>query len=448
MVKMQKIKLVDLLVNSENYRFETSASQKESIDKMINDQDEKVFNLAQHILKNGLNPNDNVQVVASSHDKTKYIVLEGNRRAVALKLVAHPDLIDQNPALKKRFRKLHEDYRGKISEEIICSVYDDPKDADVWIGIKHGYGISGVGTDGWDPIQKQRFGEKTEGKTPIALQTIKLLQSSTDVPDDIKSSLINLKTTNLDRLLSDSQVRDFLGIEINNGVIQSGIEQKEVIKGLTRIAKDLLDPQFSVKKIYTKDDRKDYIAKFSQTYQPDITKKAKTPWQFNASSVGPLIKSTTKPKPNPKDRKSLIPSSCGIKISKPRVNAIYHELRKINVIKFTNAVAVLYRVFVELSVDCYIEKHKLVSTPSASRSGMDFQQKVLQVASHLENKKLADSTICKGIRVSVKNKDDLLGLDTWHAYVHNNRFSPLAKNLILTWDSMQDFMAILWNNIK
>jgi hypothetical protein len=448
MVKMQKIKLVDLLVNSENYRFETSASQKESIDKMINDQDEKVFNLAEHILKNELNPNDNVQVILSSHDKTKYLVLEGNRRVVALKLVSNPDLIDQNSSLKRKFRKLHEENKGKILEEITCSVYDDPKDADIWIGIKHGYGVSGVGTDGWDPIQKQRFGEKTEGKTSIALQTIKLLQTSADVPDDIKNCLTDLKTTNLDRLLSDPDVRDFLGIEINNGLIQSGIEQREVVKGLTQIAKDLLDPQFNVKRIYTKDDRKDYITKFAQSFKPDIRKKAQKPWQFTSVSVVLPSKSKTKLKPHPKDRKTLIPSSCGINIGNPKVNAIYHELRKLNVLRFTNAVAVLYRVFVELSVDCYIEKHKLAPTLSSTLSGTNFQQKVSQVANHLESEKLADAAICKGIRFSVKNKNDLLGLDTWHAYVHNNRFSPIANNLIITWDSIQDFMIILWNNIK
>jgi hypothetical protein len=448
MVKMQKIQLENLLVNSENYRFETFASQKEATDKMISDQDEKLFNLAEHILKNGLNPNDNIQVITSSHDKTKYIVLEGNRRVVALKLLTNPDLIDQNTSLKRKFQKLHEDYRGRSLEEITCSVYDDPKDADIWIGMKHGYGVSGVGTDGWDPIQKHRFGEKTEGKTSIALQTIKLLQTSADVPDDIKNGLSDLKTTNLDRLLSDPDVRDFLGIEINNGLLQSGIEQREVVRGLTQIAKDLLDSQFNVKRIYTKDDRKDYITKFAQLFKPDMRKKAQKPWQFTSASVVTPAKSKDKLKPNPKDRKTLIPSSCGIKIDNPRVNAIYHELRKLNVLKFTNAVAVLFRVFVELSIDCYIEKHKLATTPSASRSGTDFQQKVSQVASHLENKKLADGTICKGIRVSVKNKNDLLGLDTWHAYVHNNRFSPIANNLIITWDSMQDFMIILWGNIK
>jgi len=444
---IKNIDLVDLLVNPENYRFETSANQKESIDKMVSDQSDKLFNLVDHMIKHGLNPNDNVQVIASSHDKTKYIVLEGNRRVVALKLLAHPDLIDQNAALKRKFKKAHDENKSKLVKTLACNIYDDPREAELWIGIKHGYGLNGVGTDEWDPLQKQRFAERTEGKTPIALQTVKLLQSSSLVPEDVKSSLSGLKTTNLDRLLSDPQVRKCLGVEIKGGVIQSDVEQGEVVSGLLHVVKDLLDPKFNVKQIYTKDDRRDYVSKLPKASMPDISKKAVKPWQFTSFSGGSSV-STSKIKSNPKDRKTLIPGSCRLKIGKPRVNAIFYELKKLNITKFTNAAAVLYRVFIELSMDCYLEEHKMVQTPSANSSGLNLQQKVNNVASHLENTKKADATICKGIRAAIKDKHGLLGLDTWNAYVHNNRFSPLSANLIITWDGMQDFMGILWENIK
>ncbi len=115
----------------------------------------------------------------------------------------------------------------------------------------------------------------------------------------------------------------------------------------------------------------------------------------------PYIPSKPKPKPNPKDRNTLLPKSCAIKISKPKVNTIYHELLKLDVTKFTNATAVLFRVFVELSVDSYIEEHTLASTPSAAKSGMNFQQKMNIVANHLEAKKLADAAICKGIKAAI-----------------------------------------------
>ena len=451
MAKYKKLKLTELLVNTENYRFDTVASQKEAIDKMLEDQKENLFNLAEHIINNGLNPNDRIEVVTSNHDKAKFIVLEGNRRTITLKLLNNPDLIEGSKfsSLKKKFKKLYDSNKENLPKEVDCLIYDDPKEADTWIGLKHGYGTAGVYTDNWQPLQKQRFSERTEGKTSTSLQIISLIKKSAEVPVDIKSSVEKIKTTNLDRLIDDPDVRDFLGIEVNNGVIQSSTDEKEVIKGLTQIIKDILNPKFTVNKIYTKEDRKDYLTNFPKASKPNTTKKASKPWQFNSIAASqPTSAPPPKPKPNPKGRNTLLPRSCAIKISKSKVNTIYHELLKLDLTKFTNAAGVLFRVFVELSVDTYLEEHGLASTPSAAKSGINFQQKMNIVASHLENKKLADAAICKGIKAAIKDSNDILGIDTWHAYVHNNKFSPNPNNLIITWDNMQDFMVILWNNIK
>jgi hypothetical protein len=450
MAKTKSIKLDNLLVNTENYRFEIVASQKEAIDKMLEDQKEYLLSLAEHILKFGLNPKDKPDVIESSHEKGKYIVLEGNRRTVTLKLLNNPDLIEGTKfaSLKKKFKKLHDDNKADLLKEVECDVYNDPKEADIWIGLKHGYGQPGTFTDTWGPLQKQRFGEKTEGKTSTSLQVINLLKKSSHTPEAIKTSVEKIPTTNLDRLIDDPEVRKFLGIEINSGVIQSSISEIEVVKGLSQIVKDILDPKFTVRKIYSKDDRKDYLSKFPKGSIPNVTSKTEKPWNFNTgASPKPVPVPVPPPRPLPKGRNKLIPKSCILKINNPKINGIYHELREIDV-KYKNAVAVLFRVFIELSIDAYLEDNKLASTPSASKSGMAFQQKINVVATHLENTKKADAAICKGVRAAIKDSNDILGLDTWHAYVHNNRFTPKSENLIITWDNMQDFMIILWNNIK
>lgn len=450
MARSKTIKITDLFVNTENYRFEAVGSQREALEKMIETQNDNLYNLAEHIIKNGLNPNDKPEVTVSNQDKSKYIVLEGNRRIVALKILNNPDLIEGTKYLnlKKKFKKLHDGNKDNLIREVACLVFDDPKEADIWIGLKHGYGLSGVFTDNWGPLQKQRFQEKTEGKTSTSLQVIKLIKSSPSVPTDIQASIDNISTTNLDRLIDDPDFRDFLGIEVEGGIIQSSVNEKEVLKGIVQVVKDILNPKFTVKQIYNKEDRKVYMAKFPKACRPNTKIKASKPWKFNTTDILLTSSPQPKPKPNPKERKRLIPKSCGLKISNPKVNAIYHELTDLDVTKHTNAVAVLLRVFIELSVDSYIEEHTLASTPSAAKSGMNFQNKINIVANHLESKKLADAAICKGIKAAIKDSNDILGIDTWHAYVHNNRFSPKASNLNITWDNMQDFMVILWNNIK
>ena len=58
----------------------------------------------------------------------------------------------------------------------------------------------------------------------------------------------------------------------------------------------------------------------------------------------------------PTQRKTLIPNNCIIRISNPKANKIYDELKKIDVRSFVNCAAVTLRVFLELSVDTFIEK--------------------------------------------------------------------------------------------
>lgn len=452
MAKTKTIKLTDLQVNPENYRFEPVASQKEAIDTMVRDQGDKLFKLAEHIVANGLNPNDRVQTVASSHDKTKYNVVEGNRRTVALKLLNNPDLLDghHNSNLKKKFRKLHDENKSAIIHTVECTLYDSPAEADKWIKLKHAGQLDGVGTVTWTAQQVDRFEEKVEGKSSISLQAIKLLEKSVDVPSEVKSNLKHLAISNLERLISDPKVRTFLGVEINNGIIQSDIEEKEVIKGLTHIAKDLLDPKFNVKKIYTKEDREDYLKSIPKTSQPNTKIKASKPWQFN-NTASPSPPVPPKPKPNPKDRDILIPKTCLLKIKNPKVNSLYHELQKLPLSKFTNVAAIAFRAFIENSMDCYIEENKLTHTKDGKNT-LDkyspFITKISEVANHLETNKLADAHLCKGIRSAANNKNDLLGIETLHAYVHNAKFSAIATNMVITWDNIQPFVEKVWANIK
>ena len=90
---VKTIKLTSLFVNTENYRFEPLSSQKEAIDKMVEDKGDKLYSLVDDIVTNGLSPVDLI-IVTPNEDNNKYIVLEGNRRITSLKLLNNPTLID------------------------------------------------------------------------------------------------------------------------------------------------------------------------------------------------------------------------------------------------------------------------------------------------------------------------------------------------------------------
>ena len=83
---IRTIKLTSLFVNTENYRFEPLSSQKEAIDKMVEDQGDKLYSLVDDIVTNGLSPVDLI-IVTPNEDNSKYIVLEGNRRNNIVKII-------------------------------------------------------------------------------------------------------------------------------------------------------------------------------------------------------------------------------------------------------------------------------------------------------------------------------------------------------------------------
>lgn len=464
MSKPLEIPISLLVVNPENYRFEPVENQVEAIEMMIEEQSSKLLNIASSIIEKGTNPNDWPMVITYAHDVKQYLVLEGNRRITALKILNNIDFLDdqKHSSLKSKFNKLIGSSQKAIPTSIWCNLYDDPAEADYWIKLKHTGSNDGIGIEDWSNQANLRYQEKVEGKSSIALQVIDLLKSSSFVAEDLRKQLKNIQTSTLTRIVGDKDVKILLGISSVNGELQTDLEEIEVVKGLSHVVKNVLDPKFTVNDVYTKEDRKDYINNFPKISQPDKNKKAQNSWKIgtisNSTSINPISTApattpdakTNPTKQQPKERDVLIPKNCKISIVNSKVNKIYYELKdpKLSVSKFTNAVAVLLRVFIELSADTYLEKNGLIDTLTASASKKNLQQKVLDVKKDLFFKRLADNNIYKGMEEAVKNKDNILGLDSWHAYVHNNQFHPDSNILLKTWDNIQEFMIILWANTK
>lgn len=457
---IKTIKLTSLFVNTENYRFEPLSSQKEAIDKMVEDQEDKLYSLVDDIVTNGLSPVDLI-IVTPSEDKNKYIVLEGNRRITSLKLLNNPTLIDDKYAsLRKKFQKLQKDKANIVSElkNINCAVFDNSTEADIWIKRKHSGELNGVGTVTWNAQQKQRFEEKTEGRSSIPLQIITLLKYQDNVPEDIKKSLSKLNITNLQRLMSDRYVREKLGLDINNGKLVSKLHVSEVIKGLLKVVTDILNPKFKVADIYNIEKRKQYIDNFEKDYRPDLSNETSEQWSLQdivsdeeKSQTNNEHKETQKNKSTlPKARISLVPKKLVLHINNPKSNKIFEELKQIPVRNCPNASSVLLRVFLELSVDAYLEKYDLVKNNAitACSSGESLHGKVSKVLNHMTQQGSMSNDVSKGIRAEINDVNSVLSIESLNAYVHNEFFYPKAENLIIGWDNIETFFVILWDSIN
>lgn len=69
----------------------------------------------------------------------------------------------------------------------------------------------------------------------------------------------DIKVTNLQRLISDPDVRKLLGISLLKGRLASNTKKDVVTKALTVVLTDMMNKDFKVSKIYKKEDRERYI---------------------------------------------------------------------------------------------------------------------------------------------------------------------------------------------
>src|ERR1035437_3337912 len=79
-----------LLLDELNPRHRAVTTQEAALAEVIRRAPIKLLNLARDIAETGLSPIDRL-IVMKNEDESKYIVLEGNRRLAALRLLARPE---------------------------------------------------------------------------------------------------------------------------------------------------------------------------------------------------------------------------------------------------------------------------------------------------------------------------------------------------------------------
>lgn len=234
----------------------------------------------------------------------------------------------------------------------------------------------------------------------------------------------------------------------------SDIKKEVVTKALVDIVTDMLNPDFKVSEIYNKEDRKKYMkSRFGEQGYPNTVDNKTAKWDLVESSV-PQEREPEQPKKKIapatiKQRASLIPKSFKLPILQPRLAAMFKELTQLPVKSCPNTAAIILRVFLEMSVDVYIETFDMVKegyiTSSSTRQPL--KSKVEDVIAHLKQAKAVNRDITKGIEMAINNENSPLSTESLNSYVHNYRVSPIADNLITEWDNIQPFFESLWQAI-
>jgi hypothetical protein len=175
-------KLSELRLDQKNYRLGEQDSQRAAILEMIDDQKTKLVNLARDLVEVGPSPGEPVWVTKDTKNRGQYLVLEGNRRVTALKLMENPALAD-GTIVEKHFRNLSKLYQKKPVRELEALVFASREEAQPWIRRRHMTAASGVGLQRWGTLAKGRADKAHGLRTPRFLAVIEFLGDDSEAWD-------------------------------------------------------------------------------------------------------------------------------------------------------------------------------------------------------------------------------------------------------------------------
>jgi hypothetical protein len=426
------IHIADLLVDEENPRLaEPNEGQREALRALATYQGRKLLRLAQDIVTYRVDPSEITMVMPALGDKSRYVVLDGNRRLTALRALENPDLLVDAaaPSVVTALRKLSHLYQQSPLATMSCLVFKDRTEADHWIELKHIGESQGAGAVLWGSEERGRFNACRGGRVDIRIQALDFLQQRGDIAPDFRR---RIPTTTYKRLLDDKAVQAKIGIGLQDGKLAFLRDENEVAKALLYIARDLESRGTKVTDVYYKQQR----AAYANSLPGDIA--VPEPTAAKASPQPESAQAGLGRKPKPRD--NLIPYDCVLSVSDPRLHEIETELRRLSIENYSNAVSVLFRVFFELSADSYIDRLGLPMKDKAALS-----TKVLTVTSDLVAHKKLSRQQAKPVNKAC-NKDSYLGpsITLMHDYVHNQYMFPTPSDLRNDWNSLRVWFTAVW----
>lgn len=194
----------ELFLDIVNPRHKAVTSELEAISKLC--EDGSVYELAADIAEHGLNPLELIAVVpaneGSDGHKAPYVVVEGNRRLCALKLLADPESAPSS--LVEKFRGLA---ARRTVQSIDAKLFPDRDSARTWLERLHSGSFGGRGRLQWSAEQKTRFlGGGRHARAQALLDIAEREGLITQAQREGKLSIV-------DRWISNPVFRDALGID-------------------------------------------------------------------------------------------------------------------------------------------------------------------------------------------------------------------------------------------
>lgn len=377
-------------------------NEAEATSRLLREFGPKIVALAKSIAEHGLNPTESWAIV---QEEGKYIVLEGNRRLVACRLLDNPRKAP-DPELVTTFERIK---RGVSSAGTFlnptCVEFKQRADARYWIHLKHHGAGSGEGTAPWGPEMVYLDQVNSGSSSPVEWNEFWYWLEKVYQHDHLLVDLIDQarreQYTLMERLYT-WKVKELLGAAFTQpGQISVGVDPDKIKPFIQKLITGMLTPQpkdpkapgaadilvISSRTLNSRDVAKEIIEKVwtetvgeadvtpaidIDTAKPsgDTADAAPTPDSSTPDNDGAKRDPGEDPDPHPnndsrprspKPRKSDTHLYNGVRYAHmpDRLRKLIKECGELEISKHPEIASVTARVVVELAVDTLIDHQNL-----------------------------------------------------------------------------------------
>lgn len=421
--------MASLLLDETNPRFsEPATSQRDALNKLLADAPHKIVNLAEDISnESSVNPTELPVCVV---EDGALVVIEGNRRLAALKLLRNPDLADDD-VHSSSFRAIAKGGQGP--ESLFCYTSPDREAARHWLELRHTGENDGLGVVEWQAWQSNNFRRRRGSQADRA--TIFCSAVAADFPDEAElladiATVRRERLTTLGRLVADPEVRSNFGFNFVDDGIEFYFEREHIFAGMQQIFGDLAG-DVGVSQIKSKEQRATYIKKAAEAQalpprgerrleprSPGTNGENTAPDQSADPPGGTALPHTRRKMPR---EENVIFKGLKLRHVDLRTSKVLTQAQGVDIATAPAVAAVMLRVVLELTVTEVVLKFGL------GKDEISLKKKIAAVLRRLdpniENPVKREASLATPW-IRSQSEDGGVAVQAMHAYVHNVMTNP------------------------
>ncbi|WP_313281589.1 ParB/Srx family N-terminal domain-containing protein [Delftia tsuruhatensis] len=464
------VPIVDVLLDTRNPRIRDGSDQADCISRILRKEDQ-LITLMKDIAENGLTT---MPILAKPYGD-KWVVVDGNRRITALKLLNDAELCPLEN-LKHQIKNIASTHTDNIFNKVDLLTSSNDEVIAKEILSRHSGAQGGAGQLNWNAYMRTVF--QINNNHPIDYKrpgqyALWAEKNGISVDDDFPiTSLQRFFTSeNLEKLgfsIVDDELNPILplhivkrmaqivlsdfGSTINVDDVRTGSKANEYIQTVrSRVGLVETEP---AKKDPTEADsssgngsndfsRNNSSGKSDEN--PDVTEPTEPPKDdISGDGEETPAKRVNTPATPSWDRKKVFGKKApgiGIPGSEAKATNILSELRKIDVKESPIAACMLMRGLIELSDKYYREKNKLEDLSKLGKN-------IVRSATHMrDSQQLTKSEFDSVKRFADPNtQDDLLHVETLQKIMHRETHHPNFQIVNSFWDNISPFVKACWQS--